>query len=370
MNGTSPVLSLVSPGAARAPSARIGFLPGEGVGAELFAVVAQVLAALVEAGAAPLEISAGGAIGREAERASGTVLTEDVARFCAELFAAGGAVLAGPGTGRFVYDLRRRFDLYCKLVPIRPAAELADAGCLRPEHRRDVDILVVRENIGGVYQGTSRMLDGRAEHTFGYEERDVRRIIAVAVGFASQRRGILDVVIKSDGVPAPSRLWRDVAAELAGAARLSWRCVDIDYAAYRMIQEARDLDVVVAPNLFGDIIGDLGGILLGSRGLCYSANFAPSGAAVYQTGHGAAFDLAGTDRANPAAQLHALAMLLGESLGRPREAMAIERGLAEVWRRGLRTADVAGPEGTVLGTQAFGAAVARAARDAFRALHD
>jgi 3-isopropylmalate dehydrogenase len=366
------VLARVAPGAKARPEPGrlIGLLPGEGVGAELFAVVGDVLDALAGAGMTPLELRTGGAIGWEAEASSKVALTGEVTDFCAQIFGDGGALLCGPGAGRFVYDLRRRFDLYCKLVPIRPAPELADTGCIRPEHRRGVDLLVVRENVGGIYQGTSRMVDGgderSAEHTFSYKESDVRRILRAGARFAAERRGILDVVVKSDGVPAPSRLWKAVAEEVSAELGVRWRCLDIDFAAYRIIQHAGELDVIIAPNLFGDVLGDLGGVLLGSRGLCYSANFTEGGAAVYQTGHGAAFDLAGTDRANPSAQLFSLAMLLRESLGRPVEAAAIEKAIARVWRGGVRTADVAGPGSRVVGTRAFGAEVARAAAALYR----
>ena len=107
-----------------------------------------------------------------------------------------------------------------------------------------------------------------------------------------------------------------------------------------MIQMPRDMDVVVTPNMIGDILADLGGALLGSRGLTFSGNFSPCGRAVYQTGHGAAFDLAGTGRANPAGQILALAMMLRESFGLDAEAAIIEHAVEEVWRGGWRTDDL------------------------------
>ena len=108
----------------------VGVLPGEGVGPEVLAAALEVLSA-AEAGGARFTIKTGGPIGRDAEVLSGKALTEEVAGFCAELFGAGGAVLAGPGGSRFVYDLRQRFDLFCKLSPLRPVPALQEAGRLK-----------------------------------------------------------------------------------------------------------------------------------------------------------------------------------------------------------------------------------------------
>ena len=103
-------------------------------------------------------------------------------------------------------------------------------------------------------------------------------------------------------MPAISEIWRDCAVAAARAAGVECSFANVDLAAYLLIQHAHNLDVIVAPNLFGDVLADLGAVLLGSRGLSYSGNFSSRGAAVYQTNHGAALDLAGTDRANPMGQ--------------------------------------------------------------------
>jgi 3-isopropylmalate dehydrogenase len=155
-------------------------------------------------------------------------------------------------------------------------------------------------------------------------------------------------------------LWRACAEQIAAEEGVECLFLDIDHAAYHLLQHARDLDLLVAPNLFGDILCDLGGVLMGSRGLTYSANFTPAGAGVYQTNHGAAYDLAGTDRANPAGQILSLAMLLHESCGLSREAGLIERALADVWKRGFRTADLDLPGARVIGTREMAERVADA----------
>jgi len=117
---------------------------------------------------------------------------------------------------------------------------------------------------------------------------------------------------------------------------------------------------VVAPNLFGDVLADSCALLLGSRGLSYSGNFGAGGRAVYQTGHGAANDLAGKDTANPIGQICALAMLLRESFGLVSAATALEAAIEDTLRQGIRTADIASPGCRVVGTRTMGACIARA----------
>jgi len=139
--------------------------------------------------------------------------------------------------------------------------------------------------------------------------------------------------------------------------------VDIDLMAYRLIREPQIFDVIAAPNLFGDILADLGAALLGSRGASFSGNYDEAGNAVYQTNHGAAFDLADTDRANPAGQIFSLAMLLRESLGLHREAAIMEEAVRSVWTEGWRTDDVAMPGTPTIGTKEMASRVAQRARE-------
>jgi 3-isopropylmalate dehydrogenase len=330
----------------------IGLLEGEGIGPAIVGAARDVLAALDPRGrrfairradVQPAELSGG--------------LGPALADFCADLFSAGGALLAGPVGGRFVYELRRRFDLYCKLVPLRPRAPLVRAGRLKPEHVAGVDVVVVRENVAGAYQGESRDIrtphERRAEHEFSYTEAAVQRIVRAAASLAVARRGALAVVVKDGGLPAVSELWRDTATAIAAGAGVAVRFLNVDLAAYLLVQHPHDLDVVVAPNLFGDVLADVGAVLLGGRGVSFSGNFGADGAAVYQTNHGAAWDLVGTDRANPAGQLLALAMLLRESFGLVADAICLEAALDDAWAQGWRTPDLAEPGCRVVGTREF-----------------
>ncbi|MBL8990452.1 MAG: 3-isopropylmalate dehydrogenase, partial [Phycisphaerae bacterium] len=275
-----------------------------------------------------------------------------------------GSVMCGPGGGRFVYELRRRFDLYCKLAPIRSESPLAGASPLGgAAARSSVDIMVVRDNVGGVYQGqwseTYDAATGRqASHSFSYSEAQVRRLVGAAARVACLRSRRLAVVLKDGGVPSITALWRDVAEEVCEPLGIEPEFINVDYAAYRMLERPDLFDTMVTPNLFGDIMADLGGVLLGSRGLCYSANFRPNGSAVYQTGHGSAHDLAGTDRANPVAQIQSMAMMLRESFGQRHAADLVERAVSAVFADGWRTADLP-MGGTVVGTQGMCDLIAR-----------
>jgi 3-isopropylmalate dehydrogenase len=347
----------------RARSTRIiGVLEGTGVGPEVVGAALRVLRSIEQATGLAFELRYGGLIGESAVAACGEWLPQATAEFCADIFARGGAILSGPGGGRYVYDLRRRFDLYCKFVPVRPAPELARAGRIAPQFLSDVDMLIVRDNSGGVYQGRwgeTRTDRGRmAEHAFGYREEEVLRLIEAAARAAAARRGGLHVIVKEGGIPAISRLWRDVGEAAAGRHGVAVRFMNVDLAAYELVQNPAKFDVIAAPNLFGDILADVTGVLMASRGVTYSGNFDANGHGVYQTNHGCAHDLAGNGLANPAGQILSLAMLLRESFGLDDAAALIERSLAATWRAGWRTADIAEPGCRILGTEATAEKVA------------
>lgn len=349
-----------------------GVFTGEGIGAEVIGGAVKVLVSVAEAAGLDLELRYGGPIGRDGERESGSPLPRAAIDFCSEVFAESGAVLCGPGGGRFVYDIRKVFDLFFKISPLRTANGLADAARIREPFLEGVDILLVRENSGGIYQGewgeTGGSSAGKLEafHRFGYSGEQVRRFLGAAVRLAKSRSGRLTVVWKESGIPSVSRLWRRCLEELTEGEGVAVSLVDVDLMAYRLIQEASAFDVVAAPNLFGDVLGDLGAVLLGSRGISYSGNYSAKGRAVYQTNHGAAYDLAGLDQANPVGQILSVAMMLRESFGRGREADAIQEAVRSAWNQGCRTIDVAVPGSRVVGTSEMADRIATAAAGMLR----
>lgn len=347
---------------ASAASPVVGVLAGEGVGPEVIEAALEVAAAVQSVSPGSFDIQTGPChLSRSSDDGPAGLAPEGF-EFCERIFSGGGAILCGPFAGRFVYELRKAFDLFCKLCPVRPVGELR-AGRVKPEYLQDVDLLLVRENVSGLYHGRwyeDRAPDGqrRAHHRFSYTREEVRRVVEPAAQIARNRRGRLALVVKDAGLPTISTLWRECASEVASQAGVELSVLNVDYAAYLMVQHAQALDVVVAPNLFGDILGDVAGILLGSRALTYSGNFGRGACAVYQTGHGAARDLAGSNRANPVGQIFSLAMLLRESFGLFDAADLVECAVCAVWRAGWRTEDLAEPGCRVAGTRELGSLVA------------
>lgn len=344
----------------------VGILRGEGSGPELVDAACTVLDAVAESCGLDFHVETCGRIGWRAVQ-RGEYLSEEVAEFCREVFASGGAIVAGAAGGRFVYDMRGRFELFYKLNPLRSYPELRGI-CRIKLGREPLDVLLVRENLQGIYQGKSVEMcseDGcEVRHTFVHKEKQVRAVLKIAADAARGRRKALTVVGKDSGTPVIHALWRGCALEVAGAAGVEVSLLDVDYAAYKLVQEPECFDVIVAPNCFGDILSDLGGVLAGSRGLTFGASYSADGAAVYQTNHGAAYHLAGTDTANPVGQIFSISMMLRETFGLRMEARLVEDSVRAVWRGGWRTADLDEPDCRVVGTRQFAQLVARAVRAA------
>jgi 3-isopropylmalate dehydrogenase len=328
----------------------VGVLPGEGIGPEVVGAALTVLDAVADAFGLEFDVRTA----PEPERGPyGPLLDGPATTFFEDVFALGAPVMCGAVSGRFVYDLRAHYALYCKLVPVRPLAVLADASIVRPERIERVDVLVVRDNMGGLYQGRFGRRDGGrvAYQEAVYDTEQVDRVLDVAVRAARARLQRLAVVTKAGGIPEVSALWRERATAVGTGSNVAISDIEVDNACFQLVADPSRFDVVAAPNMLGDVVADAAALVLGSRGMALSANFGDDGRAVYQTGHGSAYDLAGTGRANPVAQIQSLAMLLRESLGLLDAAHAIEHAVVSVLASGARTADIAGPDSTVVGTR-------------------
>lgn len=336
----------------------IGVFLGEGVGVEVVPVAVSLLEVLAKASSRRFELHEGGLIGLPAKAIHGASLSEEVAEFAGEIFAKGGTLFCGPGGDRFVYEIRQRFDLYCKFTPIEPLAELRQAGQVRPEVVANANIIAIREGMGGIYQGSWEEIeiegDRVARHRFEYRESMVRRIVDVAIKLARRRRGRVHVVLKPGGIPSISSMWRRVAQEMTEEAGIGLAELEIDNAVFQLIANPGQFDVVLSPNMFGDVLADCAALLLASRGLSYSGNFNDRGNGVYQTGHGAARDIAGKDVANPIGQILSLGMMLRESFCWPQADAALRQSVRETLRQGKCTGDIAMPGHEVVGTAEFG----------------
>lgn len=333
--------------------AEVAVVDGEGIGPEVVAATLDVLNAICSSFGRHVEITRTDHVG--AIGPWGLSVDSKASDFFASVLDASLPVLTGPAGGRFVYELRAQFDLYAKLIPILPLPELADASIVQPERVVGTDVVVVRDNVAGLYQGGFGFRDGgrTAWQEATYSEDQVDRVMAVAIAVAQARSGRLAVVTKPGGIPAISDLWARRAAAMTPTG-VATEIIEVDNLCFQLVADPQRFDVIVTPNLIGDVVADTAALLLGSRGLAVSMNVGPGGRAVYQTGHGAAYDLAGTDTANPIAQIHSLALLLHHTLGWHTEAQAVLDAVRTTVSAGWRTPDIAGPGSVVIGTRQLG----------------
>lgn len=342
----------------------IGVLHGEGVGPEIVPVALIMLDILRGHTNRRFEVLTGGLIGYPAIEQHGAVLTDDVIRFAERVFRARGSLFCGPGGQRFVYELRKQFALFCKFTPLEPFPELREAGVIRESAVASTDIIAVRENSAGLYQGDwSEGNDAAgkriAQHSFSYNEDQVKDILKVAMRLAASRKNRVHIILKPGGAPSISKLWRDCAQVLAAEFDVDCYEQEIDNAVYQLIADPGQFDVIVSPNMFGDVLADCGGLLLGSRGLSYSGNFGHDGRGVYQTGHGAARDIAGKGIANPLAQILSLGMMLRESFDWPEADQVLRTAIRRTLAEGYRTSDIKTRGCTELDTDTFGKKLAK-----------
>ena len=335
----------------------IGIIEGEGIGHDVINAAVLILSSIEKATGVCFNFEYFRADIQKTAFNKYNRLLKGFIEFGEKIFSMDGAILSGPLSGRFVYDLRKQFDLFCKLVPIRSFPEINKSNRIKKKYLNNSDILIVRENISGVYFGKSKSIadtqneSRKIEYTFSCDEKNIIRIIKVATKLARKRQGKLTVVVKDGGIIALSNLWREAANKIDGIADINVTFANVDFISYDIIQNSQGYDVIVAPNVFGDILADIGGIIFGSRGLTYSGNFASNGSAIYQTSHGACIDLVGQNKANPVGQIFSLAMLLRESFDMKIESDLIEKAVRQVWKDGWRTADLAAENCRIVGTR-------------------
>lgn len=217
-------------------------------------------------------------------------------------------------------------------LPVRPEQgllglrkELGVYANLRPARQGNVDLIIVRELVGGLYYGErGTRADGTVFDTCEYTPEQVERIARRAFEIARTRGGRLTSVDKVN-VLATSRLWRDVVIAVAA----DYPDVPLDHAlvdsfAMTIVQAPETIDVVVTENTFGDILSDVAAAVTGGLGLAASASLGDGGPGIFEPVHGSAPAIAGKGIANPAAMLRSVALMLAHGLGRPAEAAALE----------------------------------------------
>jgi 3-isopropylmalate dehydrogenase len=360
--------------------ARIAVLPGDGVGPEVTAAAVGVLDAVAERFGHELELLER-PVGWTAVRATGDPLPPETLAACrsadAILLGAVGHPVAEseprerrPEAG--LLRLRRELGLWANLRPVRVRDTLVDRSALRPERVRGTDVLIVRELGGGIYYGEPRGTQPgppeRAVDTEVYEVAEIERIARLAFQLARARRGHgrpgRVASVDKANVLETSALWRRVVTRVAAEfGDVTLRHVLVDRAAMELVLAPAELDVVLAGNLFGDILSDEAAAIAGSIGLLGSASLG-DGPGLYEPVHGSAPEIAGEDVANPAGAIESVALLLRHALGLEAEAAAVGAALDAALAGHARTADLTGPGDTPIGTAAFGHAVAERVTEA------
>jgi tartrate dehydrogenase/decarboxylase/D-malate dehydrogenase len=327
---------------------RVALLAGDGVGPEVTAEARKAIDALgvtVEW----TELPWGSAYWHE----HGRMMPEDAL----EVVRAHDAILMGAvgdpsvpdpvSLWGLILDLRQRLDLWAN---VRPARLLEGIPCpLAGRGPADVDMLFVRENTEGEYSG----IGGRAHRTLPSEvaiessvftRMGVERVLRYAFQQAESRSGLLTSATKSNASRFGYVLWDEIAEEVAAEhPGIRYERMLVDALCARMVRAPDSLDVVVASNLFADILTDLAAALQGGMGMAASANLAPGtdSPGLFEPVHGSAPDIAGQGIANPAGAIWSAALLL-EHLGESAASAALMAALEDVCREGPKTRDVGG----------------------------
>jgi tartrate dehydrogenase/decarboxylase/D-malate dehydrogenase len=245
--------------------------------------------------------------------------------------------------------LRQGLDLWANVRPAR----LLDGIPSKLDGRPKVDMLFVRENTEGEYSGVGGRAHRGLELEVGIEtsvftRAGVRRVVEYAFELAETRRGVVTSATKSNASRYGYVLWDEVAEEVAaGHPGVRLERVLVDALAARMVGDPASLDVVVASNLFGDVLTDIAAVLQGGMGMAASASLAPGSdtTPVFEPVHGSAPDIAGKGVANPMGAIWSAALML-DTLGEPDAHDRLMRALEDVCRDGPRTRDVGGSAST------------------------
>jgi 3-isopropylmalate dehydrogenase len=259
--------------------------------------------------------------------------------------------------------IRKALGLYANIRPAVLFPSLSGACPLRADiAAKGIDMVVIRELTGGIYFGERGYREGKygleAFDSDCYSEFEVRRIAKTAFETA-MKRGKKVTSIDKANVLENSRLWRKVVHEVAAEyPEVTVKDMLVDNAAMQLVKNPAQFDVVLANNMFGDILSDEAAMITGSIGILASASLGDSGPGLYEPIHGSAPDIAGQNKANPIATILSVAMMLKYSLNLENECKAIEDAVAKVLNDGYRTLDIAEKDAKILTTTEMGKMIA------------
>jgi 3-isopropylmalate dehydrogenase len=351
---------------------KIAILAGDGIGPEITAEAVKVLKVIEERNDVTFELLPA-AFGACAYFESGSAFPHQTKAICDEA----DAILKGPiglsheDSKRIPIDeqpergallpLRRRYNTYANFRPVSLPKSLAHFSPLKAEIIGEgIDLVIVRELVGGLYFGQKEMGVNDAgiryvRETLEYDEAQIYQIMQQAFKLASKRRKLLHNIHKSN-VLKSSVLWNEVMEEVAKEyPDVQVVNMLVDAAATALCLKPTQFDVMVMENMFGDILSDQGGGILGSLGLMPSACIGPE-KAYYEPSHGSAPDIAGKNIANPYSMIGSVAMMLENSFDMEAEAKNVWAAMQGVFADGYSTADLSKPGTgvTMISTVEFG----------------
>ena len=316
---------------------KVTALPGEGIGPEVVASALQVLEHVAKLERFELDIQIG-IIGNEAFKQTGNYFPAETANLCRD----SDGILFGSVEKGGLLELRKEFDFFCNLRPVRAYEPILSRSSLKSHHLVGLDILFIRELVSGIYFGEAKrgtdQVGSYGFHTMKYYDEEIRRIARVALTKASERRGVLTVAHKENALPLIP--WGEIVLEES----LKFSTVRVhpmlvDNLAMQLVMNPSKFDVILAGNLFGDILSDIGGALVGSIGLLASASLNKDGFGMYEAIHGTAPDIAGKDIANPLGTIGAVELMLRQ-WGLEKAADRLYLAQQHVINQGFRTPDI------------------------------
>ncbi len=352
-------------------------LPGDGIGPEVMTQARRVLDWVQKSGRATFQIFEDH-VGGAAIDAYGVPVTDAIVQKAKEVDAVLFGSVGGPKWDNVPFEirpeaallrLRSELGVFANLRPAKVFDALVESSSLKAELVRGLDIMIVRECIGGIYFGEPRGIetlpDGtkRGVNTEVYTTHEIQRVGRVAFDLAAKRQGRVCSVEKAN-VMESGLLWRQVMTALRDAEYpdVALSHMYADNCAMQLAKNPRQFDVIVTGNLFGDILSDLAAMLTGSLGLLPSATLGAKDATgrrpgFYEPIHGSAPDIAGKGVANPMAQILSLALLLRYSFDMEEDAAAIEAAVERVLAKAGRTPDIKVEGRPVISTTEMGDAL-------------
>ena len=352
---------------------KILILPGDGIGKEIVAQAVKVIDSLNanhDMGMSLVE----GLIGGVAYDETGSPLPEETinsAKSCDSILL--GAV-GGPKWESLERDLRpergllgirAELDLFANLRPAILYPQLANASSLKTEIVSGLDLMIVRELVGGIYFGDPRGVEVRDGERFGinsatYYESEIERIGHSAFQIA-QKRGKRVCSVDKANVLEVCELWREVMEEVSrDYPDVALSHMYVDNAAMQLVRDPKQFDVMVTSNLFGDVLSDCAAMLTGSIGMLPSASLNKNNYGMYEPIHGSAPDISGKDIANPLATILSVSMMLRYSLDQEELADKINSAVSEVLDQGYRTSDISSEGDKIVGTEEMGDLIVKA----------